>query len=299
MITINNVSKKYNDKAVFENLNLSIREGEVTALVGSNGAGKTTLIKCILNLIPYEGHISYSFPSNNIYDFINVQMQRSFYENEVTVLEICNLYKSLLKSNSNINELLKDFDLIKLSNSKIKNLSGGEMQKLSILLTLVNSPKVIIFDEITTGVDPIGRRKIWDHIKKIKKKYSLTILLTSHFLDEVEYLADRIIILDNKKIAYEGDIVSFIKSSVGTKKLIKFSSTFSLNKNIKADFPQITIEQNGKYNQVFVDEQEESKLIEYLYRNGGTNISINSANLETAFVTKFGYRLTEGGDDNA
>ena len=114
MITITNISKKYGDKVVFENLNLLIREGEVTALVGCNGAGKTTLIKCILNLTPYEGHISYSFPSNNIYDFINVQMQQSYYESEVTVLEICRLYKSLLKSKININELLEDFDLMKL-----------------------------------------------------------------------------------------------------------------------------------------------------------------------------------------
>ncbi|CKG94584.1 ABC transporter ATP-binding protein [Streptococcus pneumoniae] len=299
MITITNISKKYGDKVVFENLNLLIREGEVTALVGCNGAGKTTLIKCILNLTPYEGHISYSFPSNNIYDFINVQMQQSYYESEVTVLEICRLYKSLLKSKININELLEDFDLIKLANSKIKNLSGGERQKLSILLTLINSPKVIIFDEITTGVDPIGRRKIWEHIKKIKNKYSLTILMTSHFLDEVEYLADRIIILDSKKVAYNGDVIDFIKTSLGTKKLIKFNSTSSLNKKIMVDFPDIDFDQSGKYHQVFVDEKEESEFIEYLYHNGGADISINSANLETAFVTKFGYHLTEGGERNA
>ncbi|MHA2700653.1 ABC transporter ATP-binding protein [Streptococcus agalactiae] len=299
MITITNISKKYNDKVIFEDLNLSIREGEVTALVGCNGAGKTTLIKCILNLTPYEGHVSYSFPSNNIYEFINVQMQQNFYESEVTVLEICHLYKSLLKSNTNINDLLEDFDLIKLANSKIKNLSGGERQKLSILLTLINSPKVIIFDEITTGVDPIARRKIWEQIKKIKNKYSLTILMTSHFLDEVEYLADRIIILDNKKVAYNGNVIDFINSSFGTKRVIKFNTTPVLDKKIITDFPKMDIEQIGNYNQVFVNEKEESGFMEYLYQNGGTNISINSANLEAAFIMKFGYSLTEGGDKNA
>ncbi|WP_062051512.1 ATP-binding cassette domain-containing protein [Bacillus sp. JCM 19034] len=144
MINIQNVSKKYGDVSVLKNIQFNVDKGKILAILGHNGAGKTTLIKCMMKLTKYSGKIDYDFAEKELYKNVSLQMQSSVFEEGARVYEICNLYKQLQNSDVDIDDLLNEFDLLPFKKANINSLSGGERQKLSVLLTLINKPKVII-----------------------------------------------------------------------------------------------------------------------------------------------------------
>ncbi|MCM3339231.1 ABC transporter ATP-binding protein [Paenibacillus sp. MER TA 81-3] len=294
MITVTSVSKKYGDKLALDNINLHVNEGEIYAILGHNGAGKTTLIKCIMDLMKYEGDITYSFDQANLYQNISLQMQTSVFEEGVRVMDICKLYKDILNSKVNIKELLKQFDLEEHSKSYVNKLSGGQKQKLSILLTLINEPKVIIFDELTTGLDVMARRKTWNLLKDINKEKGITLLLTSHFLDEVEYLADNVIILEKGKESVSGSVEEIIENSFGDRKKISFGYKGSDENKEDFTFPY-WIDDKGKYI-VEYNSKDESQIFNEISQKGGYDININRFSFEDAFLKILGYRMTEKGE---
>ncbi|MGF7050827.1 ABC-2 type transport system ATP-binding protein [Paenibacillus sp. DS2015] len=294
MITVNSVSKKYGDRVVLDHVDLHVKKGEIYAILGRNGAGKTTLIKCIMNLINYEGNISYGFEPADLYENISLQMQTSMFEEGVRVIDICKLYKEILNSKVNINELLKKFDLEEHSKTYVNKLSGGQKQKLSILLTLLNEPKVIIFDELTTGLDVMARRNTWSLLKEINKEKGITIILTSHFLDEVEYLADNIIVLERGKRSVSGSVKEIVANSFGDRKKISFSYYGSADTNTDFSF-QYRIDDKGKYIVDF-DSKDESEIYNEIKHKGGEDININHFSFEDAFLKILGYKMTEKGE---
>lgn len=220
MIKINNLTKKYKDKLAVDNLNLEIKTGELFSLLGTNGAGKTTTIKMISTLIlPTSGTININGldiikDREKIKRIINISPQETAIASNLTVLE--NLYfmagiYEIKKAKEKINELIKLFKLEEVLNQKAKTLSGGYQRKLSIAISLINDPEILFLDEPTLGLDVISRRELWHIIENLKGK--ITIILTTHYMEEAEILSDRIGIMNKGKLIELGTSKELIKKT--------------------------------------------------------------------------------------
>ena len=220
MIKINNLTKKYKDKLAVDNLNLEIKTGELFSLLGTNGAGKTTTIKMLSTLIlPTSGTTNINGldiikDREKIKRIINISPQEIAIAPNLTVLE--NLYfmagiYEIKKAKEKINELIKLFKLEEVLNQKAKTLSGGYQRKLSIAISLINDPKILFLDEPTLGLDVISRRELWHIIENLKGE--ITIILTTHYMEEAEILSDRIGIMNKGKLIELGTSKQLIKKT--------------------------------------------------------------------------------------
>ena len=220
MIKINNLTKKYKDKLAVDNLNLEIKTGELFSLLGTNGAGKTTTIKMISTLIlPTSGTININGldiikDREKIKRIINISPQETAIAPNLTVLE--NLYfmagiYQIPNKEDKIKELIKLFKLEEVLKQKAKILSGGYQRKLSIAISLINDPEILFLDEPTLGLDVISRRELWHTIENLKGK--ITIILTTHYMEEAEVLSDRIGIMNKGKLIELGTSKELIKKT--------------------------------------------------------------------------------------
>ena len=217
-LIVKNLSKSYGDVLALDSISFELKKGEVFGLLGHNGAGKSTSIECILGVKNYDsGTISLlgENPSKRkaeLFERIGVQFQQTGYQEKILVQEICEITSSLYQNPLNWRELLKEFGLIGMEKRVVVELSGGERQKLSVLLALIPNPEFVILDELTTGLDSQARRDVWKILSKLKRN-GLTILLTSHYMDEVQALCDRICILKHGKIIILDTVQKIIDSS--------------------------------------------------------------------------------------
>ena len=220
MIQITNLTKKYKEKIAVNNINLTIKEGELFALLGTNGAGKTTTIKMLSTLIlPTEGEIKiagYDIAKDSvkIKEIVNVSPQETAIAPNLTVKEnldfMAGVYK-IKNKNEKIDELVKTFKLQEVLKQKAKTLSGGWQRKLSIAISLINDPKVLFLDEPTLGLDVLARRDLWAVIESLKGK--ITIILTTHYMEEAESLSDRVGIMDKGNLITVGTVKELMQKA--------------------------------------------------------------------------------------
>lgn len=221
-IELTNIVKKYKDKTVVNNINLNIKEGELFSLLGTNGAGKTTTIKMISTLIKQNSGNIKVLGYDTIKDYkiirnkINVSPQETAIAMNLTVYEnldfMANVYQIKNKKDK-IDNLIKTFKLEEVLKQKAKTLSGGYMRKLSIAISLINDPKILFLDEPTLGLDVLSRKELWNTINNLKGK--ITIILTTHYMEEAESLSDRVAIMNKGNIIEIGtpkEIISKTKT---------------------------------------------------------------------------------------
>ena len=217
-IKVQNLCKSYGNIPAIKDINISVNQGEVFGLLGANGAGKSTTIECILGTkIAEKGTVSILGMNpiadrKRLFENVGVQFQESNYQDKVTVSELCEVTQSLYKSAANYTDLIEQFGLTDKLKSLVSELSGGQRQKLFIVLALIPNPKVVFLDELTTGLDTKARREVWHCLSRLKEQ-GLTIFLTSHFMDEVEALCDRIAILKKGQIVFPGTGTDAIQNS--------------------------------------------------------------------------------------
>jgi ABC-2 type transport system ATP-binding protein len=217
-IEVKKLCKSYAHVRAVENVDISIRSGEVFCLLGANGAGKSTTIECILGTKKQDSGTVSILGMNpqkqrkELFERVGVQFQEANYQDKIKVAELCEVTASLYKSSLDYSTLLKQFGLDDKSKSLVSELSGGQKQRLFIVLALVPNPGVMFLDELTTGLDARARRDVWKSLSELKAK-GITILLTSHFMDEVEALCDRIMILKNGKSIFCGTVQEAIADS--------------------------------------------------------------------------------------
>ncbi|MBI6873448.1 ABC transporter ATP-binding protein [Clostridium aciditolerans] len=217
-IKIHGLCKSYGNTQAVNNVSISVKPGEVFGLLGANGAGKSTTIECVLGTKKFDsGSISIlgmnpQTERRELFERVGVQFQESNYQDKLTVAELCEVTQSLYKQPSDYAELLKQFGLLDKCKSQVSELSGGQKQRLFIILALIPNPEVVFLDELTTGLDARARREVWKGLLNLKKK-GLTIFLTSHFMDEVEILCDRICILKKGENIFYGTVQEAIAGS--------------------------------------------------------------------------------------
>ena len=223
-IETNNLTKKFKEKTAVHGINLQIKEGELFALLGTNGAGKTTTIKMLSTLIlPTDGEIKIEGldiikDRQKIKEILNVSPQETAIAPNLSVKEnlefMAGVYQ-ILNKKEKINELIKMFKLEEVLNQKAKTLSGGWQRKVSIAIALINEPKVLFLDEPTLGLDVIARKELWSVIEKLKGK--ITIILTTHYMEEAESLSDRVGIMAKGNLVDVGTSEELIKRTGVTK----------------------------------------------------------------------------------
>tara|TARA_B110001450_G_scaffold248275_1_gene264254 strand:+ start:186 stop:950 length:765 start_codon:yes stop_codon:yes gene_type:complete len=191
-----------------DGISLSINAGEIYGILGPNGAGKTTTLEMLEGLKDIDGGTAFINSidvSNNPYEvkqIIGVQLQANEYFDNMTLSELLNLFSALYSSTNNPRDLLKKVNLEDKANAKANELSGGQKQRFSIACALVNNPLVLFLDEPTTGLDPQAKRSLWDLVLDLNKT-GMTIVLTTHNMEEAETLCQRIAIMDFGKIIAE------------------------------------------------------------------------------------------------
>lgn len=217
-IKVENLTKTYAKILAVSNLSFTVSEGEIYGLLGSNGAGKTTSIECILGTKKADSgtvRILDMDPLKNrkqLFEHVGVQFQENCFQDKITVSELCEETECLYAAPADYHHLLSQFGLAEKKKSPVSELSGGQKQRLFIVLSLIPNPEVVFLDELTTGLDTKARRDIWKHLIKLKSD-GLAILLTSHFMDEVEALCDHITILKQGKSVFRGTVKEAIEAS--------------------------------------------------------------------------------------
>jgi ABC-2 type transport system ATP-binding protein len=205
IISVKNLVKNYGNFQAVKDISFEVKEGEIFGLLGPNGAGKSTTLEIIETLraktsgqVLVDG-IDLDKEPGEIKKIIGVQLQSSGYYPGLSLLQLIDLFNGLYNKKVNAIELLETVNLKDKAKAQLKQLSGGQKQRFSIATTLINDPKIIFLDEPTTGLDPQARRSLWELIKNIRQR-GTTVIITTHYMDEAEYLCDRVAIIDAGKI---------------------------------------------------------------------------------------------------
>lgn len=196
-IQVSNLTKSFSGRTVVNHLSFEVKKGEVFALLGHNGAGKSTTIDLILGLKqPDEGStqilgMNAEKHRKQVFEKVGVQLQHTKYQKLMTVEEACIEYSTLYGKPADYHNLLSGFGLDDLRKRYVSKLSGGEKQKLSVVLALIGNPEIVFLDELTTGLDVAARREVWRTLNRLREQ-GLTIFLTTHYMEEAEALCDHI-----------------------------------------------------------------------------------------------------------
>lgn len=263
VIKVKNLIKKFEEKVVLDNFNLELKENDILGLIGPNGCGKTTLISCILELIHYDSGNILVFGENSIKNKYDIKRKIGFVPQEIAVFDeltvrenidfFCSLYVSNKNERKNLVNYAIDFvDLKKFEKFIPKKLSGGLLRRLNIACGIVNKPKLLILDEPTVAIDTQSRNFILEKIKLLNEQ-GTSILYTTHYLEEAEYLCKNISIMDNGKNIVTGDMKELIEN-VSIKEKIFVSGIF------KQSFIDFLKEEE---NIIFVEEKDGSLILNY------------------------------------
>ncbi len=201
IISVKNLVKNYGHFQAVKGISFEVNEGEIFGLLGPNGAGKSTTLEIIETLrektsgeVIVDG-LNLDKQPNEIKKIIGVQLQTSGYYPGLNLLQLIELFCGLYNRNVPPMELLEMVNLKDKAKSKFKELSGGQKQRFSVATTLINQPRIIFLDEPTTGLDPQARRSLWELVKNIRER-GTTVIITTHYMDEAEYLCNRVAIID-------------------------------------------------------------------------------------------------------
>ncbi len=220
IVVASGLTKVYGNKKAVDGISFSVRKGEIFGILGPNGAGKTTTLEMIETLRPIDegtatlDGIDVATEPQKIKKIIGVQPQSPAFQDKTKLTEVIELFAAAYGEKVNPKEFLADVNLTEKANSYVEQLSGGQKQRLSIAAALVHRPRVFFMDEPTTGLDPQARRNLWDLIKQVRDK-GITVIMTTHYLEEAEMLCDRVAIMDSGKIIAMDTPKALVKQLLG------------------------------------------------------------------------------------
>jgi ABC-2 type transport system ATP-binding protein len=225
VIEVKALTKRYGGVAVVDGVSFAVAAGEIFGMVGPNGSGKTTTIECIEGLRrPDEGTVTVlglnpQADRRGLAERIGVQLQESALPARLRPAEALDLFGAFYSERASTDALLAQLGLSSKLRTPFAKLSGGEKQRLFIALALVNKPKLVFFDELTTGLDPQARRATWDLVRSIRDA-NCTVFLTTHYMEEAEALCDRVLILDHGRVVALDRPEALIRSLGAERRLV-------------------------------------------------------------------------------
>jgi len=297
LIQVRNLRKEYRGHVAVADVSFDVEEGEIFGILGPNGAGKTTAVECIEGMRKRDGgqvDVMGLDPLNDVAELrqnIGIQLQQSELPPKLKVREALDLYSSFYRDPVDWRELIEEWGLAEKADTAFGALSGGQQQRLSIALALVGRPRIAVFDELTTALDPHARRETWELIEKVRAQ-DVTVLLVTHFMEEAERLCDRIAIIESGRVIAL-DTPSGLVSSIDEQQIIRFKPSEPLDDALLTSLPEVTsvtrsqsqVTVTGKGNVVYT-------VISVLARNQivANELRLEQASLDDAFVALTGSR---------
>ncbi|MCW1096582.1 ABC transporter ATP-binding protein [Streptomyces sp. RS2] len=220
VIEVTDLRKSYGGRPVVDGVSFAVEEGEIFGVLGPNGAGKTTTVECVEGLrVPDAGRVRVTgldpvADHRRVAEVLGAQLQQSEIQPKLTVREALDLYAAFYPKPADWRPLVERLDLGPMLNTRFAKLSGGQKQRLFIALALVGDPRVVVLDELTTGLDPRARRETWQLIEDIRAG-GVTVLLVTHFMEEAQRLCDRIAVIDRGRVAALDTPAGLIRRSAG------------------------------------------------------------------------------------
>ena len=301
-IEVTQLRKSYGTTVAVDDVSFSVAEGEIFGILGPNGAGKTTVVECALGLrSPDAGSVRVlgldpAQDSERLHLLVGAQLQDSALPPLLKVGEILGLYASFYRQPADVGELAGVLGLAGKFKSYYRSLSGGEKQRLSIVLALIGRPKVAMLDEMTTGLDPQARRVTWDLIEGVRDR-GATIVLVTHYMEEAERLCDRVALIDRGQIVAIDTPAGLAQRGGGSRK-VQFVPSGQFDDRVLTDLPEVnTVGHHGRHVLVTGSQDLVQAVILALAGAGVTagDLQVESATLEDAFVRLTGRELPSEG----
>jgi ABC-2 type transport system ATP-binding protein len=310
-IAVEKIVKKYGDFEAVKGVTFEVAEGEIFGLLGPNGAGKSTLIRMMTTLIPVTagralvaGH-DVSKEANAVRHMIGVIPQALTSDQDLTVEENLSIYAKLysvpkVEREKNMAEVLEAVDLTKWRGAQTKTLSGGMRRRLEIARGLVHNPRIFFLDEPTTGLDPVSRIAVWEMLNNLKKNRNLTMLLTTHYMEEADRLCDRIAIVDHGKLVALGTPVELKQSVPGSNvvevQFARESDEWKARLQALPDVTEVQSQSAGVYRVLTSNgSQTTTQLVEMAAGLGEqlSSLSVQNTSLDDVFVHYTGRQLRD------
>lgn len=259
ILEVKEVYRYFKEVKAVDGISFSVDKGEFIALLGPNGAGKTTTVEMIEGIQkPNNGSITilgmnWGSNESKLHQIISLSLQETRFIDKLTVRETVQLFASFYNlPRERVDEVIEVVALSEKRKSYVVNLSGGQRQKLALAIALLNRAPLLLLDEPTTGLDPTARREIWNILMNLKKQQNTSLILTTHYMEEAEYLCDRIIIMDKGKILAQGTLDELLSAN-NSKEIIEFSTADAISEEFYCG--------DGVYKLIWDDNANRGKLI--------------------------------------
>jgi lipooligosaccharide transport system ATP-binding protein len=295
------LTKRFNHAVLaVDHIDFDVYRGECVGFLGPNGAGKTTTVRMIYCFYPVTegeltvGGLNVSTQAREIKGMIGVSPQEDNLDPDFSVIKNLQVYARYFgvpkeEATKRAMQLLEFFALDEKCDASIYQLSGGMKRRLIMARALINEPKILLLDEPTTGLDPQGRHIVWDQIRTLRKQ-GVTIILTTHYMDEAAALCDRILIVDNGKVIQVGAPKELIAQFAG-EDVLEVEYDESMVKTLKQELSDVEVEVYGDQVRVFAKQHGVFERIIKQFPN--KTMTIRNANLEDVFLKLTGRKLRE------
>ena len=301
LIEAKGLTKKFDSFTAVDHINFQVYKGECVGFLGPNGAGKTTTVRMMYCFLPptsgelIVAGLSVNKQCREIKGLVGVAPQEDNLDPDFTVIKNLTVYARYFditkeEALKRANKQLKFFQLEEKKEVPIAALSTGMKRRLIFARALLNQPQILLLDEPTTGLDPQARHLVWDEVRHLKK-LQVTIILTTHYMDEAQILCDRVLIVDKGKIIEEGSPNDLIRQHVG-EEVLELDYDERLIPTLKEVFPDARIERLGDRMQIFTDKPH-GVFEAFLRERQIQNVAIRNANLEDVFLKLTGRGLRE------
>ncbi|MFE2915814.1 ABC transporter ATP-binding protein [Kitasatospora indigofera] len=291
IIEVNGLRKAYGGRPVVDGISFTVEEGEIFGLLGPNGAGKTTTVECVEGLrTPDAGTVRVAgldpvADHRRVTGLLGAQLQESELQSALTVREALELYHGCYPRPADWRPLAERLGLTAHLDTRFGKLSGGRRQRLFIALALIGGPRVVVLDELTTGLDPRARRDTWELIEDVRDS-GVTVLLVTHFMAEAQRLCDRVALLGAGRVVALDTPAGLIGRSAGAT-VISFVPSRPLDDRELAGLPGLTAvgQRDGRVVVTGTDETVDAT-VSLLARHGITarHLRITDATLDDAFL---------------
>ena len=301
VIKARGLTKKFGNFTAVDGIDFEVYKGECVGFLGPNGAGKTTTVRMIYCFLPLTaGELSVADmnvteQAREIKRVIGVSPQEDNLDPDFTVVKNLLVYARYFgipkaEAAERAEEQLAFFQLQEKKDVLIPELSTGMKRRLILARALINQPQILLLDEPTTGLDPQARHLVWDEVRSLRK-HGVTIIITTHYMDEAAALCDRILIMDNGKIIEQGQPAKLIKKHVG-EDVLEVDNDEKLLQTLKEEFPDAHLETFGDRIHVFTT-QPHGVFERFVEKYQLKSVTIRNANLEDVFLKLTGRKLRD------